>query len=250
MTLKPHPTPALLPEVNFSEQGDVRHLHLGTPWVQGSMLMSAPFDLELEYVRRMMVGLLFVDLDQIAQGHAMQLGLGAGALTKFCYKKLGMRTTAIELNPQVLAVCRQWFKLPPNDARLAVVLADAAQEIQKTHYAGTVDVLHVDLYDDDAAAPVLNSANFYADCAALLSHQGVMTVNLFGRDTSCAQSLEKISLVFGAQAVWVVDPTREGNTIVLAQKRARRAIVALFAVFRADKDPFDFLHPIRWRLEV
>ncbi|MEY2947263.1 MAG: Spermidine synthase, partial [Pseudomonadota bacterium] len=25
-----------LPEVNFSEHGDSRYLHLGTPWIQGA----------------------------------------------------------------------------------------------------------------------------------------------------------------------------------------------------------------------
>jgi spermidine synthase len=48
----------------------------------------------------------------------MQLGLGAAALTKFCHKKLRMKTTAIELNPQVVAACRLWFKLPPDDPKL------------------------------------------------------------------------------------------------------------------------------------
>ena len=38
--------PALgLPEVNVSEEGDVRHLHLGTPWIQGSMRMKEPIEI-------------------------------------------------------------------------------------------------------------------------------------------------------------------------------------------------------------
>ncbi len=53
----------------------------------------------------------------------MQLGVGAGASNKVCHKKVRMCTTAIELNPQVLAVCRQWFKLPPDGPKLRVVLA-------------------------------------------------------------------------------------------------------------------------------
>jgi hypothetical protein len=99
-----------LPEVNFSDYGDIRFLHLGTEWVQGSMLIDAPFDIQLEYVQRMMVWLLFVEPHAVAGLHSMQLGLGSAALTKFCYKKLRMRTTAIEINPQVLAACRLWFK--------------------------------------------------------------------------------------------------------------------------------------------
>ena len=72
------------PEVNFSDYGDVRYLHLGSIWVQGSMLLDAPYDIELEYVQRMMAGLLFLDASSIAKKHAMQLGLGSAALTKFC----------------------------------------------------------------------------------------------------------------------------------------------------------------------
>ena len=130
-----------LPEVSFSEFDGVRHLHLGTEWVQGSMRIGAPFELELEYVQRMMAWLLFAPEGVVPGGHAMQLGLGAGALTKFCYKQLGMTCTAIELNPQVLAVCEGWFKLPPQGPRLRVVLADAAREIRGDEWIGTVDAL-------------------------------------------------------------------------------------------------------------
>ncbi|WP_027014679.1 spermine/spermidine synthase domain-containing protein [Comamonas composti] len=207
-----------LPEVSVSDDGDVRHLHLGTPWIQGSMRIREPFELELEYVQRMMGWLMFMEPASVAGRHAMQLGLGAGAITKFCHKKLRMRTTAIELNPQVLSVCRSWFKLPPDSDRLQVVLADAAQEIRKSEWLGTVDALAVDLYDHDAAAPVLDSAEFYADCRALLTEDGIMTVNLFGRTSSYERSLEKMAQAFGNQALWYFRPTREGNTVVLAQR--------------------------------
>lgn len=211
-----------LPEVNFSDCGDIRFLHLGTEWVQGSMLMDAPFDIQLEYVQRMMVWLLFVEPQAVAGLHSMQLGLGSAALTKFCYKKLRMRTTAIEINPQVLAACRLWFKLPADDTRLHVVLADAGREIKKDLHLGTVDALQVDLYDHEAAAPVLDSAAFYADCRRLLTDEGMMTVNLFGRDASFESSLDKIADVFGAESVWVFKPTREGNAVVAAQRHGSR----------------------------
>ena len=218
-----------LPEVNFSDWGDVRYLHLGTEWVQGSMKIDAPFEIELEYVQRMMAWLLFVDAAGVAKRHAMQLGLGAATLTKFCRKQLRMRTTAIEINPQVLAACRGWFKLPDDDAKLRVVIADAAVEIRKPEWRGTVDALQVDLYDHEAAAPVLDSEAFYADCRALLTEDGCMTVNLFGRSSSYERSLEKITSVFGADAVWAFKPTREGNTVVLAQRcavRPKREVLA------------------------
>ena len=219
-----------LPEVNFSDYGDVRCLHLGTEWIQGSMLIDSPFEIELEYVQRMMAWLLFVDAASVPKRHAMQLGLGAATCTKFCFKKLRMQTTAIEINPQVIIACRLWFKLPPDDAKLEVVLADAALEIQKPQWQDKIDALQVDLYDHEAAAPVLDSVEFYADCRRLLTDDGVMTVNLFGRSSSYQTSLDKITTVFGEKAVWAFKPTREGNTIVLAQRTAsapkREALMA------------------------
>lgn len=212
---------SVLPEVNFSDHGDVRYLHLGTEWVQGSMDLRKPYEIQLEYVQRMMAWLLFVEPDSVAKRHAMQFGLGAAALTKFCWRKLGMKTTAIELNPQVVAACRLWFKLPADDARLAVVLGDAAEVAAHEHWRGQVDALQVDLYDHEAAAPVLDSHAFYADCRRLLTEDGAMTVNLFGRSSSYEDSLRKIEAAFGQACLWAFRPTREGNTIVVALREAR-----------------------------
>jgi len=219
---KSTPTPVELPEVNFSDWDGVRSLHLGTEWIQGTMLMDAPYDIELEYVQRMMAWLLFTDPARLTRFHAMQLGLGAGTLTKFCRKKLKVTTTAIELNPQVLHACRGWFKLPPDDSKLRVVIADAAEEIRNPMWHGVVDALQVDLYDHEAAAPVLDSAEFYADCRQLLSEDACMTVNLFGRSSSYERSVEKMVEAFGADAIWAFKPTREGNTVVLAQRTPSR----------------------------
>ena len=237
---KTTPPVLVFPEVNVSEEGDVRHLHLGTPWIQGSMRMKEPLVIELEYVQRMMAWLLFVQPDSVAGRHAMQLGLGAGANTKFCHKKLAMCCTAIELNPQVLSVCRSWFHLPPDGEMLRVVLGDAGLEIRDPEWCGTVDALAVDLYDDNAAAPVLDSVDFYADCRALLTEDGCMTVNLFGRASSFERSLKSMASAFGEDALWAFKPTREGNTVVLAQRtptRPKRAdLVARAEVVQARWD--------------
>jgi spermidine synthase len=218
-----------LPEVNFSEEGPIRHLHLGSEWIQGSMLLDAPTVLVHEYIQRMMAWLLFIDPTTVIKRQALQLGLGAGSLTKFCHKELHMKTTAIELNPMVLHACRGWFKLPADNARMQVVLGDAAQEIRKPQWLGTVDALQVDLYDEEAAAPVLDSEDFYADCRATLTDEGCMTVNLFGRVSSYQKSLDKMAAAFGMDAMWAFKSTREGNTVVMAQRtpsRPKRATLA------------------------
>ena len=105
---------------------------------------------------------------------------------------------------------------------LTVKLADAAEEIRNPMWQGTVDALAVDLYDHEAAAPVLDSPDFYADCRALLTEDGCMTVNLFGRASSFERSLKSMASAFGEDALWAFKPTREGNTVVLAQRTPSR----------------------------
>ena len=211
-----------LPEAHFSDHGPIRYLHLGTDWVQGSMRIQDPYGIHLEYVQRMMAGLLFTPLGEVTGQHAMQLGLGAAALTKFCHKQLKCRTTAIEINPRVVAACRLWFKLPPDDDRLSVILGDAQEVAGHAHWRHQVNHLHVDLYDHQAAAPVLDSPEFYAGCRDLLADGGIMAVNLFGRSHRFERSLSHIVQAFGAGAVWAFKPTREGNTVVLALRNATK----------------------------
>ncbi len=222
-----------LPEVNLSDDGPVRHLHLDSIWIQGSMLVDAPLVLVHEYVQRMMAWLLFVDPASVDKRQAVQLGLGAASLTKFCHKVLRMHTCAIELNPQVVAACRGWFKLPQDDKRLQVIIADAEQEIQQTRWVGAIDALQVDLYDQEAAGPVLDSVEFYTHCRNALTEEGCMTVNLFGRSSSFERSVQNMAAAFGEDALWAFKATREGNTVVLAQRTPTRPKRALL-MERAD----------------
>jgi spermidine synthase len=204
------------PPVTISEQDGVRYLHLATPWIQGAMRIARPQVVELDYVQRMLANLLWIPTAELGQGRAVQLGLGAGAITRFTHRAMGMETTVVEINPLVINACRVWFRLPDDGDRLHVVCADAGHWIAQTPLAGQVRLLHVDLYDHEAAAPVLDDEVFYGRCQALLAPGGVMAVNLFGRDASYERSLARIVGAFGGDQVWSLRPTREGNTVVVA----------------------------------
>jgi spermidine synthase len=214
----PEPEAPDLAGATLSEHDGVRYLHLGTIWVQGAMRIRKPLAIELEYVQRMMAWMLWRDTDELARGHAVQLGLGAGAITRFTHQVMGLKTTVVEINPTVIQANRLFFRLPPDDERLAVLQADAARWVADPAQAGSADVLCVDLYDHEAAAPVLDDQAFYAACHALLAPGGVMSVNLFGRHASFERSSARIAAAFGANQVWQLTPTREGNTVVVAAR--------------------------------
>ncbi len=220
MTRTAHKRQAIeLPPVSLSEHDGVRYLHLGSIWIQGAMRIKKPQQIELDYVQRMLASLLWLPTPSLgaeaASGSAVQLGLGAGAITRFTATQLRMPTTAVEINPDVITANRLFFHLPE---AADLVLGDAADWLVQAT-PGSVRLLHVDLYDHEAAAPVLDSTDFYAACRSVLEDGGVMSVNLFGRHASFRDSIDRIAAAFGAAQVWSLRPTREGNTVVVAGRQ-------------------------------
>ncbi|CAZ87902.1 putative S-adenosyl-L-methionine-dependent methyltransferase [Thiomonas arsenitoxydans] len=216
------------PQPTLSEEDGVRHLHLGTPWIQGSMRIARPNDLELEYVQRMMAWMLLAPDAAWRGGTAVQLGLGAAAITKFMLKRLRLPCVAVELNPGVILAAHRWFALPEPGGKLQVLCADAGAYAADPAHAGSAAVLHVDMYDEQAAAPALESAEFYAACRQLLGEQGVMAVNLFsgpGHVRVLERNLQRIVAAFNqpGDSVWQLPPNRDGNLIAIALRDATQA---------------------------
>lgn len=203
------------PPATITEFEGVRSLHLGTSWVQGAMRLSKPDMIELEYVRMMMIWTLFIPSPR----HIVQLGLGSAALTKFSYRQFPKaRVTAIELNPNVIAICEEKFCLPPNDKRLQVRQMNAMDFVLEPSNHGTVDVLQVDLYDEEARGPVLDTPEFYQACYDCLGPDGIMTTNVFGDFDNYGKNLQHMELVFDA-VVWLPE-VHDANIVVIAFKRS------------------------------
>jgi spermidine synthase len=203
------------PPATIDEFEGVRFLHLGTSWVQGAMRIAKPDTIELEYVQMMMTWTLF----QRAPRRIAQLGLGSAALTKFCYQRFPeAQVTAVELNPNVIAICRALFGLPDNDARLDVREMNALDFVLDRANHGRFDVLQVDLYDQDARGPVLDSVEFYEGCRACLAPGGIMTANVFGDFSNYDRNFLHMEQVFDAVA-WLPE-VHDANVVVLAFKEA------------------------------
>ncbi len=199
--------------VTLSEQDGVRYLHFGTEWVQGAMRIRKPDWPELEYAQQMMSWMLFLEQPRAIA----QLGLGTGALTKFCYRQFpDASVTAIELNPSVVAICESMFKLPPNDERLNVLEMDAMDFVMDPANAEQFDVLQSDLYDATARGPVLDTPEFYSACNACLAAGGIMTVNLFGDHPSFARNIKAMRFAFAH--VICLPEVHDGNVVAICFK--------------------------------
>src|SRR5688500_1880129 len=174
------------------------------------MRVARPFALELEYQRLMMAVGLFLPEPR----HIVQLGLGAAALTKFCWREVpSARVLAVELSVDVIDAARAWFCLPPDDSRLSIVKADARQFISHPRQRGRADWLQVDLYDAAARGPVYDDTAFYTACRTSLRAPGVASFNLFG--SKFDPSFAAIASAFDNR-VLVLPEVDAGNRVVLA----------------------------------
>lgn len=199
----------------FADANGLRQLHFGTSNIQGAMRLNDPVWLEFEYVQQMMMWTLF----EQAPAHIVQLGLGAGSLTKFCFSHFQKsRITAIELSQAVIDLCRSDFALPPDNERLTVCAKDAMDFVIDPSNRNSVDILQVDLYDALAKGPALDSPEFYRGCADCLKPAGMMTVNLFCDAPDHAKNLQALETAFEAVA-WLSE-VHDGNVVAIAFKRA------------------------------
>ncbi len=199
--------------ITLSEHDGVRYLHFGTEWVQGAMRVRKPDWIELEYAQQMMAWMLFLDRPR----RIAQLGLGTGALTKFCYREYpDAQVTAVELNPNVIDVCHTMFRLPPDDERLQVLQMDANLFVNDPANRRSLDALQIDLYDATARGPVLDSPEFYQACARCLTDDGIATINLFGDHPSFKRNMPAICSAF--DHVLALPEVHDGNVVVIAFK--------------------------------
>jgi len=198
--------------VYISEKFGVRTLHIGSDTVQSAMRIARPNDLEVVYTRSMMAFLLFKPEPR----NVHMIGLGGGSLAKFVYHYIPeARVTAVEVNPQVVAIARQFFLLPPNDERLNVMVGDGVEYVSRKGLRA--DVLVVDGYDSESQVAALATLPFYRDCARILGDDGVLVVNLWGGDRNFNACVERIRTAFDGR-VLCLPAGKPGNVAAFAFK--------------------------------
>ena len=203
-------------DIVVTEAEGLRLLNFGTPWCQGAMRLDAPDRLELEYAVRMSAWLLFHEPASLPGKHLVTLGLGAGSLTRFAHRVLGMQSTAVEIDAGVIAACRTHFMMPTEGDGLRLVHGDAAEFMARPAIRRSIDVLQVDAYGAPVERPALDTEAFYADCRASLREGGTLAVNLIGRALDARGSVARLRNGLRPRAVWQFPPTEAGNVVVIA----------------------------------
>lgn len=202
-------------EIQVSESAGVRYLHFGSNWVQGAMRVARPWALELDYTRAMMAALLLRPAADWPRS-VLLIGLGAASLTKFLYRhRPTAKLTVVEIEPAVVAVARQNFKLPDDGEgeRLQVVIGDGADFVATSQKR--YDLILVDGFDADARTGMLDSLPFYLNCKARLTPSGLMVTNLLSLRRKVRDSLDRISKAFDGRML-PFPPCTSGNVVAFA----------------------------------
>ena len=198
--------------IEVSEEEGVRYLHFGSRWIQGAMRIARPYSLELEYTRDMMMPLL------LRRGggwprSVLQIGLGAASLTRFLHRyRPRAAQTIVEIEPRVIVAAVQSFKLPPENARMRIEVADGIDFVAASDRA--FDLILVDGYDAGGRTGALDTLPFYCNCAARLSSRGVFAANLLTRNHGARASLERIDAAFAGHSA-ALPPCASGNVVAL-----------------------------------
>jgi spermidine synthase len=199
--------------ITTSEEGGVRYLHFGSRWIQGAMRIARPWALELEYTRDMMLALLLRQAPRWPRS-VLLIGLGAASLPKFLYRhRPWAALTVVEIEPAVVRVAAQSFRLPENPRRLVIEIADGHDYVAATDRQ--FDLILVDGYDAKCRVGMLDTLPFYFNCRARLTEQGMLVTNFLNRHRGLAASLKRMDDAFDARAC-ALPACTSGNIIGLA----------------------------------
>lgn len=119
----------------------------------------------------------------------------------------------IEQSAAVVAAARQGFNLPPEIARLEIIVAEGAAWMANT--ADAFDLILVDGFDADGQTGGLERVRFYQDVRQRLTNGGLFVCNFLSRSPKFLQSCLALDSAFEGRTR-LLPQTPGGNVIALA----------------------------------
>jgi len=219
------------------QHGSIRQLRVDEAAIQSAIDLNAPVHLQLPYTRAMMAMLLF----QPPPTRVLILGLGGGDMVRYLQHHLtSVKLRSVEIDPEVIAVARDYFSLPEN--RCEYIEDEAFHFIQRDHHS--YDSVLVDIYAGNNPPAMYRRWEFYLHCQRLLTPQGVLALNLITEDARLFRDIiYKVREIFGRLSLCLKVPGHK-NVIVFAFKkkpaRTNRAGLLSYALELSDQYDLDF----------
>ena len=197
-------TKSLGTTIQVVDKLEYRELRFGNHVVQSAVSKTTPDFLLLSYTRYMMLGLLLRSpLEDL-----LHIGLGAGNLPRFLHKHFPhVWQEVLELNPQVVAVARQYFNLPHD--RIVVRIGDGLEgmvECEKNY-----DLIFLDAFEPEGAPAHLLTPPFFQRLHQHLKPGGWVVGNAWTANADLSEQMKTWQEVF--EIVWKAPVPAVGNVI-------------------------------------
>jgi len=204
--------------VQVVEEAGIRSLYLGSDLLQSAMRIADPLALVLSHTRAMAAFVLFHPHPR----RFLMIGLGGGSFVKFAYHRFPDATvTVIEHNARVIDAARDFFFVPHDDARLAVMLGDGADFVRR--HPACCDVLVLDAFDAGGQPEALATDAFYRHACAALEADGVLVANLACSSADIVANLASLDRVFEGRVLRLPADTG-GNVAAFAFRSPREPL--------------------------
>jgi len=199
-------------------------MNFGSALVQSCMRLDDPNALLLEYTRAMM-GFLLLNPNPAS---ILMVGLGGGSIAKYCHQHLPhSHMTVVEINPEVIAL-RDEFMLPPDDERLTVVCADGVRFMAQC--PDQFDVILIDGFTAEGQPPALCTPAFYRHCAARLTPDGVLVINLHAAEPQLSTVLKRLGKACNGGVLDVPVDDGDNRAVLVSTDPAWQQCLAEFSV--------------------
>jgi spermidine synthase len=142
--------------------------------LQSCMRRSRPTELVFPYLRSMLASLALHPNPR----RVLVVGLGGGSLTRAIQRSFPyVRQTVVEIDPEVVQVCREFFGFVPT-LTTQVEVGDARTFLGRTREV--YDVIFLDAYGGEAIPHHLATVEFFRLVRSRLRPGGVVASNLWG----------------------------------------------------------------------
>lgn len=182
--------------------------------------LADPERLEFEYMQQMAAVLAHLPASDGGPFRAVHLGAAGCALARWAHARFpGARQVAVDLDPVLVALVRDWFDLPRSPA-LRLRAGEARAELATLPDAST-DAVVRDVFAGDRTPPHVTTEEFVRDAARVLRPGGVYLANCADRPPLALARAEAatVAAVFAHVAV-VAEPAvlrgrRYGNLVLI-----------------------------------
>jgi spermidine synthase len=207
-----HQAPGMFGTVGVLDDGDDRYLVFGGPdgdqqsWIK----KGRPGALPMEYLQSAAVA-----LGQRPR-RVLLIGLGGGAFATFTATRLpSTEIEAVEIDPAVAKVAREWFGLPES---VVVHVADGAAFLKGS--SERWDLILVDAYGSDDYPRHLGTPAFFASVRDHLTLRGIAVLNIAAMNKKTeADLVRRFNAVTERCFVIPVISDDADNTVLLGARR-------------------------------